>query len=189
MDALCASCPNCGGPVSLGDMSFDEYHLRLENARNEKRIWIALIVRISGIAAKYVEKTIVSSLDLRVSEFNILPTIQSEIDKSMVIELAMVAMEELISMAQLGEPLWTQGLNNATEILNEEEYARSFPKGLKSEASRETAVVTMDHANLVEILMDVNQWSTIFSGIVSRAITLEILSTGVAGNCDGALQM
>jgi homeobox-leucine zipper protein len=38
-----ATCPNCGGPASLGEMSFDEQHLRIENARlreevNEKDI-------------------------------------------------------------------------------------------------------------------------------------------------------
>lgn len=34
-----------------------------------------------------------------------------------------------------------------------------------------------------------SQWSTVFSGIVSRAVTLEVLSTGVAGNYNGALQV
>lgn len=34
-----------------------------------------------------------------------------------------------------------------------------------------------------------NQWSCVFSGIVSRALTLEVLSTGVAGNYNGALQV
>jgi len=34
-----------------------------------------------------------------------------------------------------------------------------------------------------------NQWSTIFAGMVSRAMTLAVLSTGVAGNYNGALQV
>lgn len=34
-----------------------------------------------------------------------------------------------------------------------------------------------------------NQWSSVFCGIVSRAMTLEVLSTGVAGNYNGALQV
>ncbi|KAK1303505.1 Homeobox-leucine zipper protein ROC2 [Acorus calamus] len=121
---------------------------------------------------------------------------QPEIEKPMVIELAVAAMEELVRMAQIGEPLWVPGLDNPMEILSEEEYVRTFPRGigprpfgLKSEASRETAVVIMNRINLVEILMDVNQWSTVFSGIVSRAMTLEVLSTGVAGNYNGALQV
>ncbi|XP_078176453.1 homeobox-leucine zipper protein ROC2-like [Carex rostrata] len=214
-----ASCPNCGGPASLGEMSFDEHHLRIENARLREEI-----DRISGIAAKYVGKPLVSyqphsspisnrsSLDLGVGSFGGHSPIgtdifgpselfrsvtgQSEADKPLIIELAVTAMEEMVRMAQLNEPLWVNGLNGSTEMLNEDEYLRLFtrgigpkPLGMRSEASRETAVVIMNHANLVEILMDVNQWCTIFSSIVSRAVTLEVLSTGVAGNYNGAFQV
>ncbi|KAJ3678341.1 hypothetical protein LUZ60_002144 [Juncus effusus] len=214
-----ASCPNCGGPAALGEMSFDEQHLRIENARLREEI-----DRISGIAAKYVGKPLVSyqphsspissrsSLDLGVGSFGghspigtdmygtgeLLRSLtgHSEADKPMIIELAVMGMEELVRMAQLGEPLWSQGLNGTTEMLNEEEYVRMFPRGIgpkplgmRSEVSRETSVVIMNHVNLVEILMDVNQWSSIFSSIVSRAVTVEVLSTGVAGNYNGAFQV
>ncbi|XP_042498008.1 homeobox-leucine zipper protein HDG2-like isoform X1 [Macadamia integrifolia] len=213
-----ASCPNCGGPTAIGEMSFDEHHLRIENARLREEI-----DRISGIAAKYVggKSAMVPfpplnpqgnrPLDLGVGNYGVhnaggeifgagdlLRSISAptEADKPMIIELAVAAMEELIRMAQLGEPLWIPGIDGATEILSEEEYIRNFPRGigpkpfgLKSEASRETAVVIMNHINLVEILMDVNQWVSVFSGIVSRGMTLEVLSTGVAGNYNGALQV
>lgn len=33
-----ASCPNCGGPTAIGEMSFDEHHLRLENARLREEV-------------------------------------------------------------------------------------------------------------------------------------------------------
>ncbi|XP_021719656.1 homeobox-leucine zipper protein PROTODERMAL FACTOR 2-like [Chenopodium quinoa] len=217
-----ATCPNCGGPAAIGEMSFDEQQLRIENARLREEI-----DRISGIAAKYVGKPLVtyphlqnqglqpsrSSLDLGVGSYgpqsgmvgdiygsagdlirSVAPP--TEADKPMIIELAVAAMEELIRMAQAGDPLWIPSADNSTEILNEEEYFRNFPRGigpmplgLKSEASRDSAVVIMNHMNLVEILMDVNQWSCVFSGIVSRAMTLEVLSTGVAGNYNGALQV
>ncbi|KAL6284593.1 hypothetical protein ACE6H2_015522 [Prunus campanulata] len=114
----------------------------------------------------------------------------------MIIEIAVAAMEELIRMAQMGEPLWMTSLDGNTTVFNEDEYIRTFPRvapkpnnHFKCEASRESAVVVMNHSNLVEILMDVNQWSTVFSGIVSRAMTLEVLSTGVDGNYNGALQV
>ncbi|KAI4371663.1 hypothetical protein MLD38_009989 [Melastoma candidum] len=61
------------------------------------------------------------------------------------------------------------------------------PLGFKSEASRESAVVIMNHINLVELLRDVNQWSSAFCGIVSRAMTIEVLSTGVAGELQWSL--
>lgn len=217
-----ATCPNCGGPAALGEMSFDEQQLRIENARLREEI-----DRISSIAAKYVGKPLVSSyphmsspplpsrssLDLGVGAFgpqsgvvgdmytpagDLLRSVGplTEADKPMIIELAVAAMEELIRMAQGVEPLWVPTPDNTIEILNEEEYFRSFPRGigptplgLKSEASRDSAVVIMNHMNLVEILMDENQWSSVFSGIVSRTMTLEVLSTGVAGNYNGALQV
>ncbi|XP_062150819.1 homeobox-leucine zipper protein HDG2 isoform X2 [Alnus glutinosa] len=217
-DALSnASCPNCGGPTAIGEMSFDEHHLRLENARLREEI-----DRISAIAAKYVGKPVVNypilsppvpprPLELGVGTFSGQPGIGGEMygagdllrtisgpteaDKPMIIELAVAAMEELIRMAQMGEPLWMTDHDGAS-ILNEDEYIRTFPRGIgprptgfKCEASRETAVVIMNHISLVEILMDASQLSTVFSGIVSRAMTLEVLSTGVAGNYNGALQV
>ncbi|MBA0694654.1 hypothetical protein Goari_004931, partial [Gossypium aridum] len=196
-----ATCPSCGGPAALGEMSFDEQHLRIENARLREEI-----DRISGIAAKYVGKPLSSlphlsshlhsrSVDLGASNFgpqsgfvgemdrsgDLLRSVSgpTEADKPMIVELAVAAMEELIRMAQSGEPLWVPG-DNSTDVLNEDEYLRTFPRGigpkplgLRSEASRESA----------------NQWSSVFCGIVSRAMTLEVLSTGVAGNYNGALQV
>ncbi|XP_041005882.1 homeobox-leucine zipper protein HDG2 isoform X1 [Juglans microcarpa x Juglans regia] len=218
-DALSnSSCPNCGGPTAIGEMSFDEHHLRLENARLREEI-----DRISAIAAKYVGKPVGNypllsppvppprPLELGVGNFGGQPGIGGEMygagdllrsisalteaDKPMIIELAVAAMEELVKMAQMGEPLWMTNLDG-TSTLHEDEYIRTFPRGIgprptgfKCEASRETAVVIMNHINLVELLMDVDQWSTVFSGIVSRAMTLEVLSTGVAGNYNGALQV
>uniref|UniRef100_A0A0E0KVJ1 Uncharacterized protein n=1 Tax=Oryza punctata TaxID=4537 RepID=A0A0E0KVJ1_ORYPU len=230
-----ASCPNCGGPAALGEMSFDEHHLRIENARLREEI-----DRISAIAAKYVGKPMVpfpvlsnpmaaaaaasraagAPLDLPVVPYGagvvpgdmfggggasageLLRGVQSEVDKPMIVELAVAAMEELVRMAQLDEPLWSVAPLDAVaaaaamETLNDEEYARMFPRGLgpkqyglRSEASRDSAVVIMTHANLVEILMDANQYAAVFSNIVSRAVTLEVLSTGVAGNYNGALQV
>ncbi|KAL0354130.1 UNVERIFIED_CONTAM: Homeobox-leucine zipper protein ROC2 [Sesamum angustifolium] len=44
-----ACCPACGGMATIGDMSHDERHLRIENARLREEI-----DRISSIAAKYV---------------------------------------------------------------------------------------------------------------------------------------
>ncbi|KAI3800309.1 hypothetical protein L1987_28396 [Smallanthus sonchifolius] len=153
MEALTnATCPNCGGPAAIGEMSYDEQHLRIENAHLREEI-----DRIFGIAAKYVGKPTLTypdvssishgpsrSLDLPMTNFNpqqgmagemfgasdLLPSKLAETEKPIIIKLAVAAMEELIKMAQ-------------------------------------------------------NQWC----GIVSRAMTLEVLSTGVAGNYNGALQV
>ncbi|KAG6419042.1 hypothetical protein SASPL_121251 [Salvia splendens] len=208
-----ATCPSCGGPAAIGEMS--SMYMMFVNMQ---------IDRISGIASKYAGKPMLSyphlspgggasrSLDLGVGSFggqvgigrevfgaaDLLRSVSgpTEADKPVIIELAVAAMEELIRMAQAGEPLWIPSISNGAEILSEEEYGTTFPRGigpkplgLISEASRESAVVIMNHINLVEILMDVNQWSSVFASIVSRAVTVEVLSTGVAGNHNGALQV
>lgn len=33
-----ATCPNCGGPAAIGEMSFDEQQLRIENARLREEV-------------------------------------------------------------------------------------------------------------------------------------------------------
>ncbi|PPD71867.1 hypothetical protein GOBAR_DD31232 [Gossypium barbadense] len=184
------SCPTCGGPAALGEMSFEEQHLRLENARLREEI-----ERISGVTAKYVGKPIGPSFSRFADRAPISFGTQPE---PLIVELAVTAMEELIRMAQSGEPLWVTD-ENSIDVLNENEYLRIFPRGIgskpfanlgfRSEASREAAVIIMNPVNLVEILMDVNQWSRVFCGIVSRAMTLDVLSTGIAGNYNGALQV
>ncbi|KAI5010765.1 homeobox-leucine zipper protein ROC2-like [Hordeum vulgare subsp. vulgare] len=203
-----ASCPNCGGPAALGEMSFDEHHLRVENARLRDEI-----DRISAIAAKYVGKPMVpfpvlssplaaapgaSAYDVFAGAASVLQAPPDDKQQGVVVELAVAAMEELLRMARLDDPLWATTVDQ-TLALDEEEYARMFidprgglgPKqyGLVSEASRDATVVIMTPASLVEILMDVNQYAAVFSSIVSRAATLEVLSTGVAGCYDGALQV
>nr|GEU80334.1 homeobox-leucine zipper protein meristem L1-like [Tanacetum cinerariifolium] len=214
-----AICLNCGGPPAIGEMSFDEQQLRMENLRLREEI-----DRISGIAAKYFGKQAITfpdvsshgpshSLDLPVASFisqqgmvgemygasDLLRSMSgtTKAEKHIIIELAVTAIEELIRMAQIGEPLWVPSLDDPyIETLNEDEYIQSFPRGigprptgLKSEALRNSNLVIMNHMTLVEILMDVNQWSNVFCGIVSRAMTTEVLSTGVAGNYNGALQL
>ena len=169
-----ASCPNCGGPAALGEMSFDEHHLRVENARLRDEI-----DRISAIAAKYVGKPMVPfpvlsspalgayadvfGLGGAAAEMPAAVGMRGSVDadkQGVVVELAVAAMEELVRMARVDAPLWT-----ADGALDEEEYARMFggPRGvlgprqygLVAEASRDAAVVIMTPASLVEILMDV----------------------------------
>ncbi|KQJ95129.1 hypothetical protein BRADI_3g15327v3 [Brachypodium distachyon] len=228
-----ASCPSCGGPAALGEMSFDEHHLRVDNARLRDEI-----DRISAIAAKHVAATgkpmpfpmPMAGLSSSAASFHGLsPAVAArspldlvgayggggdmfgggagagdlmrshglgDVDKPLIVELAVAAMDELLQMARVDEPLWSSSATGEA-ALEEEEYGRVYgarglgPRqyGLKPEASRGANVVIMTHASLVEILMDVNQFATVFSSIVSRASTHEVLSTGVAGNYDGALQV
>lgn len=90
----------------------------------------------------------------------------TDLDKPLALELAMNGVEELIRMAQTDEPLWLKDVNagGVKEILNLDEYGRSFPwamglkhnnLNLKTEATRDSSVVIMNGVALVEAFMDV----------------------------------
>lgn len=82
-------------------------------------------------------------------------------DKSLFIELAMAAMDELIKLAQLGSPLWFKSAEGNGESLNLDEYMKMFspcigvkPSHFVTEATRATGNVIINMATLVETLMD-----------------------------------
>ena len=72
------------------------------------------------------------------------------------------AMEELIKMATMGEPLWLRSFETGREILNYDEYVKEFAvenscsgKPKRSiEASRDTGVVFVDLPRLVQSFLD-----------------------------------
>ena len=118
--------------------------------------------------------------------------------KDLVAKLVFAAMEELVMMAQAGAPLWISekhgGHPNQHDILNKVEYLKIFPRNLNHtptnflpETSRDSAIVLMDPINIVKILMDVKQWSTMFGNIVSKARILEVLAVGDKENFNEAL--
>jgi homeobox-leucine zipper protein len=84
-----------------------------------------------------------------------------QLERSVLIDLALAAMDELLKMAQTDNPIWIKGLDGERDILNHEEYSRSFsscigpkPTGFVSEATRETGIVIINSLALMETLMD-----------------------------------
>ncbi|KAJ3681677.1 hypothetical protein LUZ60_014250 [Juncus effusus] len=51
------ACPNCGSPAVLGEISFDEQHLRIENARLKDEL-----ERLTCIASRYTGRPLTQSL-------------------------------------------------------------------------------------------------------------------------------
>ncbi|MED6180914.1 hypothetical protein PIB30_014469 [Stylosanthes scabra] len=117
------------------------------------------------------------------------------VERSMLLELALVAMDELIQMAQANSPLWIKSEDGGKEILNHEEYARmssfipSTSPGYVTEASRETGVVIINGPSLVETMMDPDRWSEMFPSMISRAVTLDVIASGMGGSRNGSLQV
>ncbi|XP_073270399.1 homeobox-leucine zipper protein ANTHOCYANINLESS 2-like isoform X1 [Primulina huaijiensis] len=232
-------CTNCGGPAIIGDISLEEQHLRIENARLKDELDRVCVLAgkflgrpISSMTVSMVPPMPNSSLELGVgnngfgvlnavpsslplgspdfcvgisnpfpsvpsakASMNVAP-IERSLERSMYLELALAAMDELVKKAQSDEPLWVRTLEGGREVLNHEEYLRTFtpcigmkPTGFVSEASRETGLVIINSLALVETLMDSNKWAEMFPCIVARTTTLDVISNGMGGTRNGALQL
>lgn len=182
-------CTNCGGPAIIGDISLEEQHLRIENARLKDEL-----DRVCALAGKFLGRPVSSlstppnlpnsSLELAVGTngFGGLSTVTTTLplgvdfggpvpqnrssgvtglERSVFLELALAAMDELVKLAQSDEPLWVRNFEGGREMLNHEEYTRNFspcigikPNGFVTEASRETGMVIINSLALVETLMD-----------------------------------
>ncbi|XP_038681187.1 homeobox-leucine zipper protein ANTHOCYANINLESS 2-like isoform X1 [Tripterygium wilfordii] len=234
-------CTNCGGPAVIGEISIEEQHLRIENARLKDEL-----DRVCGLAGKFLGRPVSSlassmaslmpnsSLELGVgvgsngfgglssttvattlplgpdfgtgisnSALAVVPQSRTDVtgldrsvERSMVLELALAAMDELVKMAQTDEPLWIRSVEGGKEMLNQEEYMRSFtpciglkPNGFVTEASRETGVVIINSLALVETLMDSNRWAEMFPCLIARTSTTDVISSGMGGTRNGALQL
>ncbi|GAV85584.1 Homeobox domain-containing protein/START domain-containing protein [Cephalotus follicularis] len=231
-------CTNCGGPAIMGDISLEEEHLRIENARLKDEL-----DRVCALAGKFLGRPIPpltasigppmpnSSLELGVgsngfgglgsvpstlplgpdfgggmsNSLSVVPPNRSgtgvtgldrSIERSMFLELALAAMDELVKMAQSEEPLWIRSLEGGREILNPEEYLRTFtpciglkPHGFVTEASRETGMVIINSLALVETLMDSNRWAEMFPCMIARTTTTDVISSGMGGTRNGSLQL
>ena len=86
----------------------------------------------------------------------------SDMDKSLMADVAGNAMDEFISLLQNNDPLWIKSANDGRNALNLDSYERLFPRAnnhsknpnLRIEASRESGVVIMNGLALVDMFMD-----------------------------------
>lgn len=186
------ACGGCGGPVQamLGESpSLEEQDLRVQNAtlKSELSRFCALASAFLGRSISFAATqpmpgpgsplehigsapatTVANST---ITEFTGSPSstmgmAKATIDKSVFLELATSAVDELVKMAQMDEPLWIPNVplpgSPAKETLNYEEYLKTFsptigvkPPGFVSEASRDSGIVTSDGSvELMESLLD-----------------------------------
>ncbi|KAK4718077.1 hypothetical protein R3W88_016415 [Solanum pinnatisectum] len=103
-------------------------------------------------------------------------------------------MKLLLKLAMSNEPFWVRSLNGGGEILNIEEYARSFiqivgikPSHFTTEATRSFGTVAGNSLTLVEILMNESQWIEMFPCIIGKVNTFDFISTGIGESKSGTL--
>ncbi|KAB2626159.1 homeobox-leucine zipper protein ROC3-like [Pyrus ussuriensis x Pyrus communis] len=185
--ALCnIMCLDCGGPAMIGGIGIDEQHLPpLMSASS-------LDLDMNIYARHFQEYPMTSCTEI--IHMPLLPPhvpfpypvpagITCRNDSHASVTLG----AELMKMCQTGEPLWIRNSENGKEVLNLEEHARIFP--LRTEATRDSAVVIMNGINLVNAFLDVNKWMELFPSIVSRAKTVQVISADPSGQANGSLQL
>ncbi|RDX80314.1 Homeobox-leucine zipper protein HDG11, partial [Mucuna pruriens] len=126
-----------------------------------------------------------------------LPPCLSDMDKSLMPDIASNAMEELLGLLQTNEPLWLKSNVDGRDVLSCDTYERMFPKSssrpknpnVRVEASRHSGVVFMNSLALADMFMDPNKWTELFPTIVSAARTIQVISSGMMGGCSGSLQL
>ncbi|KAM0838585.1 hypothetical protein ACQ4PT_060875 [Festuca glaucescens] len=222
MHQVCGGCAHPSSAILRGSASRqeEEEDLRVQNAslRAELSRFCALASKLLGksislLAPQPMPGECIGSVpssatvaNSTVTEFTTgsgsssMAMTKAGIDKSVLMKLAASAMDELVKMAHMDEPLWTPSAplpgSLAKDTLNHEEYLNIFspcitgvkPAGFVSEASRESGIVISDSsAALVETLMDERRWSRMVSRIIAKSSTMEEISAGVAGSRDGAL--
>ncbi|PNY17363.1 homeobox-leucine zipper protein GLABRA 2-like, partial [Trifolium pratense] len=135
------------------------------------------------------QENIKSSLDFYTGIFGL--------DESRIMDIVNQAMDELIKMATMDEPLWLRSLETGREILNYDEYMKEFlvensdngrPKR-SIEASRDTGVVFADLPRIVQCFLDAKQWKEMFPCLISKAATVDIICKGESSNKNGAVQL
>ncbi|EPS70568.1 hypothetical protein M569_04189, partial [Genlisea aurea] len=215
-------CDTCGGPAVLQEVPPEQLHLLIENARLKdelERLGVVVTKFLNGTDGLMMPSVgCYSKLDLAVGRGNNgsswdhlmfpiglelgnrvfstpHPNVDSPFDKSVFLQLAVAAMEELMKLAQLAEPLWLKRPDGNVEFLNLDEYARTFtpclgikPAHFATEATRATGTAFITGVALVEALMDANQWTEMFPLSIGRATSDAIYSI-IPGNRDGSLHL
>lgn len=218
-------CPSCGGPPVTEDSYFDEQKLRMENAQLKEELDRVSSIAAKYIGRPIsqlppVQPIHISSLDLTMGTFggqgisgpsldlDLLPgssstlpnlpyqqIVLSDMDKSLMTDIAANAMEELLRLLQTNEPLWMKSSTDGRDVIDLDSYERMFPRAnshlknpnVRIESSRDSGVVIMNGLALVDMFMDCSKWVELFPTIVSMAKTIEVISSGMMGGHSGSL--
>ncbi|KAL5160395.1 Homeobox-leucine zipper protein GLABRA 2 [Glycine soja] len=178
-------CPNCGMVTATIDasMSTEEKQLLIENAKLKAEVEKTTSPTTSS-AGHHDEEENRSSLDFYNGIFGL--------DKSRIMDIANRATEELIKMANMGEPLWVRSVETGRDILNYDEYVKEFEvENSGSERQRHSSKPQEKLRLFLWIFLGFskNQWKEMFPCLISKAATVDVICNGEGSNRNGAVQL
>ncbi|KAF8052578.1 hypothetical protein N665_1540s0002 [Sinapis alba] len=216
-------CPTCGDASVHEDSYFDEEKLRIENAqlREELERVSSIAAKFMGRPLSHLPPLLnqmnISPLELLHGgpslDFDLLPgscsslaattlpsqpnLVLSDMDKSLMTNIAVTAMEELLRLTQTNDPLWIK-TDGARDVLNLESYQNMFPRSssrggknhnVRVEATRSSGIIFTNVMTLVDMLMDSVKSAELFPSIIAASKTLAVVSSGLRGNHGDALHL
>ncbi|KAL3527400.1 hypothetical protein ACH5RR_012056 [Cinchona calisaya] len=111
-----------------------------------------------------------------------------EMEKSVMLETAVAAMDELVELSRIYEPIWIRSPTHGGYFLHQESYNRLYPKTnriISSEAwiesSKESGIMSMTAMDLINIFRDPQKWMEFFPTIVTEARIIEALDSQIQG--------
>ncbi|GLU10612.1 hypothetical protein SLE2022_274040 [Rubroshorea leprosula] len=120
----------------------------------------------------------------------------TDTEKSRMLETAAHAMDELISLLKIDEPLWVKSPIDGKYIIDHDSYEKIFPRAthfesssVRIESSKDSGLVSMRAMQLVDMFLDSDKWVDLFPAIVTKAKTIQVLEPGMIGNRNGSLQL
>ncbi|XP_040874362.1 homeobox-leucine zipper protein HDG11 [Glycine max] len=123
-------------------------------------------------------------------------SLSKDMDSVQMLKIAEDAMEELMKLLSLNEPFWFRSLLDGKFNLRHDCYKRIFGRSnclsgphVRMESSKDSRVVKMSGAQLVEMFLNSDKWVDLFPTIVKKAQTIQVLESGSSGNRNGALQL
>lgn len=112
-----------------------------------------------------------------------------ETDRAMILEAASAAMDELVELLRVEDPLWISSANDGRSTLHRDSYDKLFPKpnhfksaAARIESSKESGEVAMPATTLLEAFLDPVKWKDMFPSIVTKARTIQVLDAGISFN-------
>lgn len=85
----------------------------------------------------------------------------SDMDKAMMIEAAISAMDELVELLRVNEPIWIKTTSDGRYMLHHDSYDKLFPRSshfknasARFESSKNSGEVAMAAIQLIEMLLD-----------------------------------
>nr|XP_023870350.1 homeobox-leucine zipper protein ROC8-like [Quercus suber] len=214
-------CPSCGGPpFGEEERQRSLQKLQIENAQLKEEH-----EKVSCLLAKYIGKPISqieSSTPMLGSSMDVPAAISrnqgpgaafdqghgssspltyqfkniSDTEKPLVLETAASAMDELIRLMRINEPLWIKSPADGGLVLHRDSYDKIFPRAnhftnstARVEASKDSEIVTMNAMHLVEMILNSDKWIDLFPTIVTKAKTIQVLEPGMLASRSGSVQL